>query len=442
MDSAPQPGRDFPPGAINVNGFSFFNAVSFQIVLGAPVILYAKSVGASSFVLGTLAALTPLLTMLQLVAARFLHRTGYKRFVLAGWGARTFFSGCVAVLPLWPGLEPGLRLGLLFAALFGFNFLRGFSAGAWLPWLTALVPESVRGRFLSRDQAFMHFGCLVALLVSAWVMAGSVEAGEYAAVFGIGVVSAVVSLWFIRRIPDAQSPEERKRSGMTVPWGAMLRHPPFARLLWFTTVYMVVIGSLGVFTVEFLVAREKFAEGMILLLSGLAFVGALAGLAWAGPRLDATGSKPWLRRALLLFTAVIGGWLLLAAGPWPAVPWSVGALNFLGGLAGAVFGVANTRIIMGSVPVMGRNHFFALFTVISGLGLGGAPMAWGAMLDALGSLEVAAGGWSVNRYTIYFAALVVLALFDWRLASRLHEGAPAPGAMPQSAEPRPVAPVE
>jgi MFS family permease len=442
MDPTSRSGPLFPPGALQVNGFSFFNAVSFQIVLGAPVILYAKSLGASSLVLGTLAALTPLLTMLQLVAARFLHRTGYKRFVLAGWGARTLFAAAVAVLPLWPGLEPVTRLWWLFAALFGFNLLRGFSAGAWLPWLTALVPEQVRGRFLSRDQAFMHSGCLIALLVSAWVMAGTVEDGEYAAVFGLGVVSAVVSLWFIRRIPDVQSPEERKRSGVAVPWSAMLRHPPFARLLWFTTVYMVVIGSLGVFTVEFLVVREKFTEGMILLLSGLAFVGALAGLAWAGPRLDATGSKPWLRRALLLFAAVIGGWLLLAASPGFASPWLVGALNFAGGLAGALFGVANTRIIMGSVPAMGRNHFFALFTVISGLGLGGAPIVWGAMLDALGSLEVAAGGWSVNRYSVYFAALGGLALLARRLVAGLHEGAAATVAPPPAADPRPVAPVE
>jgi hypothetical protein len=80
----------YPAGALNVNGFSFFNAVSFQIVLGAPVILFAKSLGASSFLLGTIAALTPLLNILQLLAARFFHRTGYKRFVLAGWGARTF----------------------------------------------------------------------------------------------------------------------------------------------------------------------------------------------------------------------------------------------------------------------------------------------------------------------------------------------------------------
>jgi MFS family permease len=205
---------------------------------------------------------------------------------------------------------------------------------------------------------------------------------------------------------------------------------------------MTVIGSLGVFTVEYLVVRERVGEGMILLLSGLGFAGALAGLALAGPRLDATGSKPWLRRSLVFLTVVIAGWGLLAGGLLPGWPVLIGVLNFCGGLAGAVFGVANTRIIMGSVPVMGRNHFFALFTVISGLGLGGAPMAWGAMLDVLGTFEVSAGGFSVNRYTIYFAALVALALWDWWLAGRLQEGAAVDAVPPAAAEARPVAPVE
>ena len=432
----------YPPGALNINGFSFFNAVSFQIVLGAPVILFAKSLGASSFLLGTIASLTPLLNILQLLAARFLHRTGYKRFVLAGWGARTFFTLCIAAIPVWPGLTISGRLWLLAGSLFGFNLLRGFSAGAWLPWLTALVPEQVRGSFLSRDNAFMHLGCLVALLVSAWVMSGSVEAAEYAAVFGIGLVAALISLWFVHRIPDAESPEDRLRSGVSVPWGAMLRHVPFARLLSFTTIYMTVIGSLGVFTVEYLVVREKFGEATILLLGSLSFVGALVGLAITAPRLDVTGSKPWLRRGLVLMALVIFGWFALAAGLLPGWPGLVGGLNFLGGLAGAVFGVANTRIVMVSVPAMGRNHFFALFTVVCGLGLGGAPMAWGAVLDALGSLEVVAGPLSINRYSLYFAVLALLACWDVRLIPGLREGVSA-GSIPlAAAEARPVAPVE
>jgi hypothetical protein len=107
-----------------------------------------------------------------------------------------------------------------------------------------------------------------------------------------------------------------------------------------------------------------------------------------------------------------------------------------------VFAASNNRIILGSVPVMGRNHFFALFTVVTSLGLGGAPMAWGAVLDTLGSLEIAVGAFSLNRYTIYFAVLMVIALWDWWLAGRLHEGAEGVATFTLSAEARPTVPVD
>lgn len=443
MSKAARRTSPFPLGSLNVNGFTFFNAVSFQIVLGPPVILYAKSLGASSLVLGVIASLTPLLTMLQLIAVRFLHRTGYRQLFLAGWGARTFFTFCVALLPLLPRIAPSVRLTALVALLIIFNALRGFVSGAWLPWLTALIPESVRGRFLSRDQAFLQIGCLAALLISAWVMAGEVDPSEYATVFGIGGVAALASLWYIRRIPEADSPEERRKSGIPVPWLAMLKHPPFARLLWFTTAYATVLGGMGVFTVEYLVTRGKFAEDTILLLSALAFIGAAGGVFWTGPRLDASGSKPWLRRALILFACVITGWLALACNIIAPHATFVGALLFFGGLAGAVFGVANLRIIMGSIPVMGRHHFFALFSVVSGLGLGLSPIVWGAMLDSLRSLEISLGFILLDRYSIYFTAILLLSALNLRLANYLHEGASGESLLPPAAtSPRPIAPVE
>lgn len=419
------PAAALPAGSININGFSFFNAVSFQIILGAPVVLYARSLGASSFVLGVIAGLTPLLTVLQFVAARLLHRTGYRRLVLAGWGTRTVFTCAIAALPLWPGLGDEPRLWLLLSALFAFNALRGFASGAWLPWLTAIIPERVRGRFLSRDQAFMHLGCFVALLLSSGMSGGEPDPRSYTAVFALGAVAALISLWFIRRIPEAQSAEELRRSSVPVPWLAMIKHAPFARLLGFSLLYSVVIGGLGVFTVEFLAVAEKFGEDAILFLGALAFVGALAGLGLTGPWLDATGSKPWLLRSLFIFGFVVAGWLLLAAGALPHRPWVVGMLNFSGGVAGSMFGVASTRIVMASVPLMGRTHFFALFTVLSGLALGFSPMVWGVLLDLLGSLDVVVGGLHVNCYTVYFGAIFVLTFWVGRKAAGLHEGVPS-----------------
>ena len=80
-----------PQGSFNLHWFSLFNAISFQIMMGAPIIVYAKSLGASSTTLGIIAAFTPLMTVFQLPAAQHLHRFGYRQFVLMGWGMRNLF---------------------------------------------------------------------------------------------------------------------------------------------------------------------------------------------------------------------------------------------------------------------------------------------------------------------------------------------------------------
>jgi len=91
--SNPTPGETahFPPGLHNAFLFAAFNALSFQIVLASPMILYAKSLGASATVLGIVAGMMPLLVMFQIPAASHVNRIGYRRFVLAGWSTRVTF---------------------------------------------------------------------------------------------------------------------------------------------------------------------------------------------------------------------------------------------------------------------------------------------------------------------------------------------------------------
>src|SRR5437773_6185344 len=78
----------FPPGLNNAFLFATFNALSFQIVIGSPMVLYAKSLDASATVLGIITGMMPLLVIFQIPAAHYVSRVGYKRFVYAGWGMR------------------------------------------------------------------------------------------------------------------------------------------------------------------------------------------------------------------------------------------------------------------------------------------------------------------------------------------------------------------
>src|SRR5215510_14681794 len=104
----------FPPGLHNAFLFSGFNALSYPLVLSSPMVLYAKTLGASATVLGIIAGMMPLLVIFQIPAANYIAWVGFKRFVYAGWGTRVLFIFAIALVPLTaPFLDRNNRLGLM-----------------------------------------------------------------------------------------------------------------------------------------------------------------------------------------------------------------------------------------------------------------------------------------------------------------------------------------
>ncbi|MFZ9920068.1 MAG: MFS transporter [Terrimicrobiaceae bacterium] len=410
-----------PPGSFNVHWFNLMNAVSFQIILGAPLILYAKSIGASSTIIGVLAAFTPILTMLQWPAAKYLPVYGYKRFVLTGWSLRLVFVFLVALVPLMGFLDSASKLVLLVLSLLVFNTLRGIASAAWMPWMAGLIPDAARAAFISRDQVALFVGSLISLVLSSFMLAGEISPWEYSLVFFVSALAGLMSLVFIKKIPEVSAGSDLGQASHPVPWRNMLFHPPFFSLLIFNLLFVLVVGSLGVFTVEYLHEFPGFDASQVLILSGISFVGSLAALPFVGRLVERHGAKPILAVSLGLISLVILGWFLVAAGILPCSKRLIGSLNFLSGMAGAAFNVANGRLALATMPVMGRNHFCAMFSVITSLGLGAAPVAWGISLDVIGTYEVVTGVFHWKRHSIYFAVLFGLNIFTILQTRRLHE---------------------
>src|SRR5205807_7286728 len=91
------------------------------------------------------------------------------------------------------------------------------------------------------------------------------------------------------------------------------------------------------------------------------------------------------------------------------------------GLLAALVSMSNTRLAMAIIPVMGRNHFFAIYSVVGNVTLGLAPIGWGLLIDAVGARSPRWIGLSWNHYTIFFAAAGAAFLFALALARRLDE---------------------
>jgi MFS family permease len=401
--------------------FSLYNQLNFQITLGTPMILYAKSLGASSTTIGIVAALAPLLTVLQLPTAYFIPKIGYKRFVLLGWFSRTLTVFSLALLPLVVAFDNPTKSSVMLMALFIFNVLRGISTGAWLPWLTTLIPEERRGHFLRRDQTYMQVGGLLAMALSTAVLWSSGKSWRFSLLFFLSACAATLSLYFIRRVPDVEVGDQVKTSGQPVPWAAMLKHPPFKKLLIFTVVYNWVMGGLAAFIVGFLQNIGGFSDGMILACNMFAFIGAAVSIPLVGTLMNRTGTKPVLRIALVCYFWAVICWLLISSNLLTTTPLMVVLIYLILGVAGGLFGIANTRIAMDTMPLMGRNHFFALFTVFTSISLGLAPICWGIFLDSVGRAQFQLGVFLVNRYSLYFLMLTILIAITFVLANPLVE---------------------
>jgi MFS family permease len=426
-ESAPKVREEsFPPGLHNAFLFSTFNALSFQLVLSSPMVLYAKTLGASATVLGIIAGMMPLLVIFQIPAANYIPRLGFKRFVYAGWGTRVLFIFAMALVPLTSGfLNAANRLALILMLLFCFNMSRGISSCAWLPWITTLVPPGLRGKYLARDAAVQNSGSFITFLIAAACLAGQTRQWQFALLFAFSGVTGAISLSFLKRIPDAEIPEESRSSKARVPWLAMAAHPPFKKLLIMVIAYSVSYGGITAFTVAFLRTSLRLSEAMILLVTSVAFLGGLSSLWFLGSRLDRLGSKPVLIFSFAAWLIVLAGWIGLSGGIWlPTIGMLLG-LQFFMGLLAALIQMSSTRLAMAVIPTMGRNHFFALYSVANNVILGLAPVAWGLMIDAVGDRAPAWLGLVWNRYTIFFAAAACSFVASLVLARRLHEPAAA-----------------
>lgn len=412
----------FPAGLHNAFRFSAFNALSFQIVLASPMILYAKSLGASATVLGIIAGMMPLLVIFQIPAASHINRVGYRRFVVGGWSIRVLFIFLMALVPLTSGfLDPRNRLALLLALLFCFNLSRGISSCAWLPWITTLVPEDLRGKYLARDAAVQNLASFVTFLIAALTLAGETKPWQFAALFAFSAATGAVSLTFLKRIPDVPTPDEPRQSTASVPWLAMAGHPPFKKLLIAVVAWSVAYGGISAFTVAFLKAHTGMSEGKILLISSMAFIGGVSSLGLMAHRFDRVGSKPVLGVACAGWLLVLVGWAMLAGGLIPAGLGVVLWLTFFMGLLAALANMANNRLAMAIVPPMGRNHFFAIYSVITNVTLGLAPIAWGVLIDAIGVRRPLWLGLEWNRYTVFFALAALAFAVTFVLSRRLDE---------------------
>src|SRR5260221_9400857 len=127
-----------------------------------------------------------------------------------------------------------------------------------------------------------------------------------------------------------------------------------------------------------------------------------------GHLVDRVGSRPLLGLATLVFAIHLSCWCSVAARVLPFTFPTIFVIQFTAAISISLFNLANTRLVMATVPPMGRSHFFALYTVVTSLISGFFPIVWGILLDALAGWGGAWSRWQCNQYSLLYGAVIVI----------------------------------
>jgi MFS family permease len=178
----------------------------------------------------------------------------------------------------------------------------------------------------------------------------------------------------------------------------------------------VAYGGINTFVVAFLKSEAGVSERDILLVMSVFFVGGLGSVPFLGTRLDRLGGKTALTGAVGAWLLIAGGWVLISGRALPPRLPAIIALLLASGFTATLVEIARTRLLMAVAPPMGRDHFFALFSVVINVAQGLSPVFWGLLIDGSSGVRGRWLGLEFNRFSLFFlGAWLVFGATLWRV---------------------------
>lgn len=396
--------------------FGGFNGLTWMIGLGTPMVLLAERLGASTFQVGLASSFLFLLLPLQVLSTTALPRLGYRRQMVVGWSGRLLFLLAPIGLAAAAPEEPARWMpAALVASVFGFCLLRAFGVAAHIPWMAAILPPELRGRFFATDHAIVSVVGVATLLALAGLFRWLPDWSAFLWTYGVALVGSLLAVACLLRLPDAPAPQAtpvRRLPGEAAR--LCLRPGDFRRYLLLSLMGAAVTSSLQAFAAYYLKVEAGLAPSDILLLTSAYFAGAIVG-SWSIRRsIDRTHVRRYFQVAAGLMGVVQLYWLLLVSG----LPGMTTGLPFAYLLFGTAFGVNNATHFT-YLPELGpedeRPVVIAVFTAVMGVLAGVAPILWGLFLKASGPEP----GVHLERFAVYCAVGVALSALLVPLFGRL-----------------------
>ena len=399
----------------NFTLFSFLNVVSFHLLTGNLIALYALRLGAGDLLVGVLYSFIPLGQLVPLLGRLVVRRLGTVRTMGTFWIARYALMSPILLAPLFANSAAPVSIWLIAASVVGFNLARGVAITGHNAIVGAITTETERGSFLSRNQLVIHAAGIGAGLTIGLLLQEESPLFLYSLLMAAGIVVGLASTRLVFRFPEPPAPD--RAGGFFASLGRTLRRPGVPRFLVLLAVHSFAVSMVLPFLVVYAKRAHGLGDNTAMLLGAVGGAGAIAMALVSAFVIDRVGAKP----LITLFTATLAVTTVMLAVAPPldsvtAVWVYLGVVFFFATFGAAGTTSANSVYYFNLTPSADRLNLGILYFLVVGIPASLGSLGGGLALDFLRSvraLEIP------DVYRIYFGALAVAYVGILLLVARL-----------------------
>ena len=400
----------------DLSRYNFFNVISFVLLSGNIIALFALRMGAGSILIGILSSINFASYAAIFVGRGLAPRLGMVRLMGRFWLFRYFAMIPILAAPLCAlrGMHSAAYI-LILLSVSGFSICRGIAIPGYNPVVGEITTVQERGGFLARLQGINHAVTLLLGIAMALLLGRTAPLYVYNLFIIVGIACGIVATSFFSQIPEPPNLGKSVSQRLLPAFGEALQRSAFRK---FTVVHLFVSFTTFMITPFLILYLKDVYEQPDNLVVFYTVFGSLGGVLMAlisGFLIDRLGAKP----LYFLFTGVVA----LSVVPLIISPTLDRAqlvvfsafiffLHHLGSL-GVV--TAGQTYFFNAIEPEERLNLGAFYYLIEGVGGGLGSLAGGIVIDRFQNLRTPLG----SGYPLYFLCVGILFTVPVLLSSKM-----------------------
>jgi len=414
--------RDINSG---VRWFAFEGMASaglFSIMTSGLIVAFALALGANNLQIGILAALPPIMQVLQLPATWLVERFRNRKVIAViaySFAQMSWFA--IALIPFFIETPSGGAIFLLLILIASRGLFVAATSCSFNSWIRDLIPQKSLGQIFSKRLIFSTVGTVVFSLGAAFFVdfwqgqatgQGNILGYTYVILFG-ALFLGVASVVFMAMMPEPlMQPVLGKQPSILKKLAAPFRDRNFRRLLQFLLFWGFASNMVAPFFAVYMLQRLGLSLSWVIGLSILSQLFNIFFFRVWGRFVDRFGNKVVLSLCASLYFLVILSWIFttMPERHLLTIPLLI-ILHILAGIAGAGLTLTVSTISLKLSPRDEATSYLAGSSLAVNLGAGLGPLCGGLLADFFSTRQLALDfTWVSSFSSAQFPALSIIGL--------------------------------